>query len=130
MRIFLETCVYGAIGALVVLLALGVLGGALIWVSFVLQKLWMWFLVPLGLPKISLANAIGIKLAMTMATNTSLLRVQAKKEKKKADDQTEAEAAEALWEEQKEYWAFFLHRQFLFPLTTLGIGWIVLQFMS
>ena len=37
----------------------------LIWSGFVITKLWIWFVVPLGLPVISISHAIGIDLIIT-----------------------------------------------------------------
>ncbi len=38
---------------------------AFLWVGFVIKIMWVWFMVPLGLPAISLAHAIGIDVLIT-----------------------------------------------------------------
>lgn len=42
---------------------------AFFWYSFVLKNLWFWFMVPMGLPVISLMQAMGIDLLITFIVN-------------------------------------------------------------
>ncbi len=39
--------------------------------GFVLAKLWLWFLVPLGLPVLSIPAAIGVAMTVAMITHQS-----------------------------------------------------------
>jgi hypothetical protein len=39
--------------------------------GFVLSQLWLWFLVPLGVPVVGIAQAIGISLLVSMLTVSS-----------------------------------------------------------
>ena len=40
----------------------------MIWSGFVLSIMWTWFLVPIGLPKLGIAHAIGITMIVRMLT--------------------------------------------------------------
>lgn len=40
--------------------------------GFILQSLWGWFLVPLGLPPIGIANAIGVAMIVSYLTYSHL----------------------------------------------------------
>ena len=52
---------YDAIGALGHLVLVFLAGGVLVtWFGYALHILWGWFLVPLGVPPISIAHAVGL----------------------------------------------------------------------
>jgi dolichyl-phosphate-mannose--protein O-mannosyl transferase len=51
--------IFGVVGLIVV---------ATLWRAWVLTVLWVWFLVPLGAPAITIATAIGISLVAGMFT--------------------------------------------------------------
>jgi len=58
-------------GAIIgVLLAIGVVVGMALLDGLVLSVMWGWFLVPLGLPPIGLAMAIGIGAIVSLVTST------------------------------------------------------------
>lgn len=42
--------------------------------GYTYMKLWFWFLVPLGVPAIGIANAIGINLLISFSTNKAKLK--------------------------------------------------------
>ena len=48
--------------------------------AFVLTKLWLWFMVPFGLPVIGLAHAYGLTILIFLFTYTGLQTNQNKKE--------------------------------------------------
>jgi putative flippase GtrA len=70
--------------------------------------LWEWFLVPLGLPALGIAHAIGISLAVAFLTHQT---------DTKKDDRESQEAGLQIF------------TQVLTCLGTLGVGWIVMKFM-
>jgi hypothetical protein len=87
-------------------MALLIIGGALLaaalgvmWSGFVLSILWGWFMVPLGLPALGVAQAIGIALVAGMLTH----------QMPRGEAETSALFAFA----------------FLAPLFSLAIGWVV-----
>lgn len=41
----------------------------LLWSAFVLMKLWGWFLVPLGVPRIGLVGAVGVDLIVSLTAH-------------------------------------------------------------
>lgn len=43
-------------------------GGNIFWRAFVMTRLWGWFVVPLGLPAIGIAHAIGLSLLFGVVT--------------------------------------------------------------
>ncbi len=96
--------VFGVVGAVFGVLALGVIVN-----GYVLSILWVWFIVPLGLPVISVAHSIGI----AMVTNWLTYQYQTNK---KEEDNSKALTELAI---------LFIVR----PLAVLGIGYIVKQFM-
>lgn len=51
----------------VMLLKLWVIAASAPYNGFVLSKLWLWFVVPLGVPSIGIAAAMGIIVTITMA---------------------------------------------------------------
>ena len=74
-----------------------------IWGGLVLSILWGWFIVPLGLPEIGLANAIGVSLVVGFLT-----RHHATSEKDLSDRIIES---------------------LITPLIVLGFGWVVHLFL-
>jgi hypothetical protein len=91
-------------GAAVLIGIVGLVLLAMVWRGFVLSILWGWFMVPLGLPNISVALAIGIAGVVGMLTH----QIQVSKD--------EEDGA-------KKFLAAFM-----IPLFALGVGWIVHQF--
>jgi hypothetical protein len=91
------------------------LGGVLIgiWNGFVLSIMWGWFVVPLGLPTITVPNAIGLALIV------DLVRPYRKPDDHKAGD--------------KAGWAKMIFTigadRFLGALALLGVGYAVKGFM-
>lgn len=81
-----------------------VLAATSIWRGFVLSILWGWFLVPLGMPPLTVAYAIGVSLIV------GFLTVRHSKE-----------------DEQPEYGKAML-RVTLVPAFALAFGWIVSRF--
>lgn len=96
--------VFGVIGAFFGVLALSVIVN-----GYVLSILWVWFVVPLGLPVISVAHSIGLAMV------TGWLTYQYQTNKKEEDN------IKAL----TEFAILFIVR----PLAVLGVGYIVKQFM-
>jgi hypothetical protein len=45
----------------------------LVWSGFVLSKLWLWFMVPHGLPALSIPMAAGIGVTLTFATQQNVV---------------------------------------------------------
>lgn len=95
--------IFGAIAMIFGVMALGVIIN-----GYVLSILWVWFLVPLGLPILSVAHAIGV--AMVTSWLTYQYRPSTQEDKDKA----------------LEGLAIAL---IVRPLSALGIGYIVKQFM-
>lgn len=73
--------------------------------AWVLTVMWMWFIVPLGLPEIGIAHAWGISMAIGMLTVSHV------------------------YKEDKEPLKSFANMIFA-PLVLLGIGYIVHSFMG
>lgn len=95
--------VFGVITTIFGMLALSVIIN-----GYVLSILWVWFLVPLGLPAISIAHSIGIAMVSSWLTYQHQTSKQEGKEK----------ALENLA-------IIFVVR----PLAVLGVGYLVKQFM-
>lgn len=97
-----------ALGGLV--LAVSILASSFVIKGLVIVKLWEWFVVPLGQPELYIAWAIGLGMLVSYLTFRSDVTVRDKK---------------SGWE------ALFAHLGILIvnSLLTLGIGWIVAQFM-
>lgn len=91
-----------------VLLTLLLMPLSIVWKGFVLTKLWAWFVVPLGLPEIGIANAYGICLLLVLFTVT-----------KKPDSENVTMERFA----SSAFFALFL------PLATWGLGAAVHAFM-
>lgn len=91
-------------------LILGVIFGSII-SGWVLAKLWLWFLVPLGAPVITMVQAIGFALVFGLLTSGLERR-----KPDKSDGMTSA-------------FISALVDATLTPLMYLGIGWIVYQFI-
>ncbi len=79
--------------------------------GWAVSVLWGWFFVPLGLPPIGVALAIGVSLTITYLT---MQRTGNEAEK---DDEAGKKLARSLG------------TMFFAPLVTLGAGWIVKQFL-
>lgn len=86
---------------LALLLILGIIALGIVWRGYVLSVLWAWFFVPLGLPPVGVAWAIGLAAAISMVSNS---RVAMQGEK--ADTETNMLAT------------------FLGPLVVLGVAWV------
>ena len=82
--------------------------------GWVLTILWDWFIVPLGVPHIGIATALGIVIIVNMLTQ----HLDTKPEKKYTDD---ASLLELLVQ------AFA--KSFLSPLVTLALGAIISSFI-
>lgn len=95
--------VFGVFATIFAVLAAGVIVN-----GYVLSILWVWFVVPLGLPVISVAHCIGIAMVSSWLTYQHQTTKEEDKEK----------ALENLL-------IVFIIR----PLAVLGIGYIVKQFM-
>ena len=72
-----------------------------------LSIVWGWFMVPLGAPALSIASAIGVALIGHMVAGGHPARDQTKEEKQQD-----------------------LFRTFFNPFMTLGIAWVVKQFLA
>lgn len=96
---------------LIVLGTFAVLVPIAIWRGYVLSILWAWFMVPtFGLPALSLAAAIGV--AMVISFLTYQHSNCQEKEQSFGDKLTNTFGV-----------------AFIYPLLSLGMGWVVLQFM-
>lgn len=95
--------VFGVVGVFFGVLALSVIIN-----GYVLSILWVWFIVPLGLPVISVAHSIGL----AMVTGWLTYQYTNKKE-------------EDIIKTLTEFAILFIVR----PLAVLGVGYIVKQFM-
>lgn len=73
--------------------------------GFTIMVLWSWFIIPFGLPAISLAHAIGIDLLITFLVSTTV--------------QTDI---------YELYW-YRIAYSFSITISVLGSGWIVHLFM-
>jgi len=95
-----------------ILLILGaVVGLALlgIWWGYAIHVLWAWFVVPIGLPAISIAQAYGLSVLFGLFMNTRGLDVG----KEKTSDE----------------WAVSVTIGVLMPAVALLFGWIAVGFM-
>jgi hypothetical protein len=59
-----------------VLLIVGCLFGMCVLDGVVLQVMWGWFIVPFGLPPISIAMAIGLGAIVNLMSNTHVPKIQ------------------------------------------------------
>lgn len=59
------------LAALVVLLLLSVL--QIVYTGWVITKLWLWFMVPLGVPAIGIAHAIGLGILISLIAGLHFL---------------------------------------------------------
>lgn len=91
------------VAALLVILAIA---PVLIIHGYVISIMWGWFVVPLGVPAIGIAHAIGLA-GMLGALNVA-----------KSSDKVEGRAM-----------AWIMDMLLIRPAIILGIGWIVKQFM-
>ena len=90
-----------------IILIIGTMVPAYILHGFILMKLVQWFLLPLGVPELTLAHYIGISIIVNFATRHYY------KEPKEADESVSKSIS-------------FLY---LNPLIVLFIGWIVSWFV-
>jgi len=74
--------------------------------GFVIAKLWLWFIVPIGLEPIGMAQAIGIGIIISMLTKQHV-----------PSDKNES-----------KWWMPFV-RMYLSPFMALFVGWIVTWFI-
>lgn len=58
----------------------------MIWRGFVLQSLWVWFLVPLGTPMVGIVQAIGVSMTLSYIAGTSSIQEAISKLSKKTDE--------------------------------------------
>jgi hypothetical protein len=77
------------------------------WSGFVVLKLWGWFLVPLGVPNVNLAHAMGMTLIAHFMTSQPHV-------KEKAYDE----------------WWMRTAINIVNPLYVLGLGWLFHSFMN
>jgi hypothetical protein len=96
------------IALLGLLIALFLLPIVIVIRGWVFLKLWIWFVVPLGIPTISLAHACGIGLIAAYLCK-----------------QYSADSVEKTDAERKRAAAV----GFAVPLVTLAIGWVIQRFM-
>ena len=83
---------------------------ASIWRGYVFSVLWGWFIVPtFALPALSIPLAIGIAMVVSFLT----YQFHHNKDDRKTGDKVAAAVGTII----------------LYPLLTLGIGWVVLQFI-
>jgi hypothetical protein len=64
-----------ALATAIVTLAVGfgVIAVAALWYGFATEILWSWFVVPLGAPSISIAQAVGLALVVGLFTHTQII---------------------------------------------------------
>lgn len=95
---------------MVVLTALAVVAGGVIWSGYVLSILWAWFLVPaLGAPALSVAQAMGVTLTARMVTGHASGK----------DDSEKTNTEKVMG----------LAQLFVKPLVILCVGWVVKQWV-
>ena len=111
--------IFAAIGVVVVaMLIVAVMAISLITLAsiingYVLRILWGWFIIPVfHLPNLSLAQAIGFSMVIGLLTHRSSYTSTNEKSK----------------EEKRKEFVQYLYTLIVYPLVTLGIGWIVHQF--
>ena len=93
------------------LLAAGIIIGSSVLGGWVLSLLWAWFLVPMGLPAITIAQAIGVSLVISMLTQQFI-----------PDARTAEQRKAQLWH---NVLITILH-----PFMVLLMGWIVRGFLG
>ena len=76
--------------------------------GYVLSILWSWFIIPFGLPQLSIAHAIGVGMVMSFLTYQHQTSTEADKEKAGIN---------------------LVVVLIIRPLAILGVGYIVKQFM-
>ena len=103
-----------SVGCILVLVACVVAPFSYIVNGWVLAVLWRWFAVPLGLPSLTVPYAIGVALIVGFLTH------QQSSPRGKDDRTQDEKVADGI--------AALLY-SFVGPLFTLGIGWIVTQFI-
>lgn len=91
--------------------------------AWMFVRLWQWFVVPLGAPKIGMAHAYGLYVLVFTASlfwpTTS------------ADiDEASGVKREATREEAATHLAFVITKRIVLPLVTLGIGCVAHYFMT
>jgi len=80
---------------------------SLIWRAFVLVRLWFWFMVPLGLPRVTIMTAMAVFIISAMFIPTEIKK-------------------DLGWEE----FAVKYLAHFMAPLVALGIGWLLHVFAA
>ena len=79
--------------------------------GWVLATMWVWFIVPIfHLPSLTIPQAIGVSMVLALLTKDTASN---------ADDKKST----------AEKWAHAGATILVAPVVTLGLGWIVLQFM-
>lgn len=75
------------------------------WFGYVLHILWAWFLVPIGLPAVTMVSAIGISITIKMIV-----------------------AGLPNTKDNPDYQYLVIY-SFIYPLMSLALGWIAVQFV-
>ena len=97
--------ILGGVVGIALLIAL-----ASVWRGYVFSVLWGWFIVPIfGLPVLTIPVAIGVAMVVSFLT----YQYQHNEDKRSQGDRI----------------ASLVGVIILYPLLTLGIGWVVLQFI-
>lgn len=79
--------------------------------AYVLSVLWLWFIVPLGMPVLSLTTAVGIAVIVSLFQQTH---------QSKENDKTESAEAKI-----GKAFSLVLAK----PLGALAVGWLITLFM-
>lgn len=110
------------LGILIFIVALAVLPAYFILGGYAVSMLWLWFAVPLGLPAIGIAQAIGINILVASLANTTglSLALQSIKEILKGDQKDSKLSRQEIK---------YLISIFLLPAFELGIGFLVTLFL-
>jgi len=83
---------------------------AIMWKAWVLHSLWVWFLVPVGVPEISGMQCFGLSLLITLMITKGIT-------KKDIEDDT------------LESWLLTVFNSFGLPAVCLFMGWVVQRFI-
>ena len=97
-------------GVMLTLLSIVLIVSSVLVSAWAIATLWIWFLVPLGLPVIGYAHALGINLMMTVFTQ---------------DFNTKSEESD----DKVKKFVTQIVKAILFPVIFVGIGWIYHSFM-
>lgn len=105
--------VFGSCIGFILLFVLVMVTGT-IWEGFVLTKLWKWFMVPVfGLPVLSIVQAIGVSIVISMTAKASTYNLAREKDKKSPYERV----------------IDMLVVTYIVPAMFLAMGWIVQMFM-